>query len=159
MQKEKKDDDDEIQKHASEKEEDDEEEQRQERRTFPIQNLPEGVIAHVFSFLPALSVVNCMLSSKQMYRAAMSDGTCWKKQCEKLANIESLVDLREKARRDIFRNSEKDEEKVKESGEYYRKVFIEMQKYPLMRYRFLKTIPTLGLNVQELSREEVEKNR
>ena len=89
----------------------------------------------------------------------MSDGTCWKKQCEKLANIESLVDLREKARRDIFRNSEKDEEKVKESGEYYRKVFIEMQKYPLMRYRFLKTIPTLGLNVQELSREEVEKNR
>ena len=71
------DDDDEIQKHASEEEDDEEEqEERQERRTFPIQNLPEGVIAHVFSFLPALSVVNCMLSSKQMYRAAMSDGTC-----------------------------------------------------------------------------------
>ena len=76
----------------------------------------------------------------------MSDGTCWKRQCEKLANIESLDDLRAKARRDIFMNSAKDEEKVKESGEYYRKVFIEMQKNPLMRYRFLKMIPTLGLN-------------
>ena len=93
MQKEKKDDDDdddddEIQKHASEKEEDDEEEQRQERRTFPIQNLPEGVIAHVFSFLPRSPWSTACSSSKQMYRAAMSDGTCWKKQCEKLANIE-----------------------------------------------------------------------
>ena len=124
---------------------------------FRSKTYRKSVIAHVFSFLPALSVVNCMLSSKRMYRAAMSDGTCWKKQAKNSQNIESLVDLREKARRDIFRNSEKDEEKVKESGEYYRKVFIEMQKYPLMRYRFLKAIPTLGLNVQELSREEVEK--
>lgn len=123
-----------------------------EKNTFAIQNLPEGAIAHIFSLLPALSVINCMLTSKQLYRAAVSDGTCWKRQCEKLANIESLDDLRAKARRDIFMNSAKDEEKVKESGEYYRKVFIEMQKNPLMRYRFLKMIPTLGLNVRELRR-------
>ena len=113
-----------------------------EKNKFAIQNLPEGAIAHIFSLLPALSVINCMLTSKQLYRAAVSDGTCWKRQCEKLANIESLDDLRAKARRDIFMNSAKDEEKVKESGEYYRKVFIEMQKNPLMRYRFLKMIPT-----------------
>jgi len=131
---------------------DDDDDGDDEKNTFAIQNLPEGAIAHIFSLLPALSVINCMLTSKQLYRAAVSDGTCWKRQCEKLANIESLDDLRAKARRDIFMNSAKDEEKVKESGEYYRKVFIEMQKNPLMRYRFLKMIPTLGLNVRELRR-------
>ena len=112
---------------------DDDDDGDDEKNTFAIQNLPEGAIAHIFSLLPALSVMNCMLTSKQLYRAAVSDGTCWKRQCEKLANIESLDDLRAKARRDIFMNSAKDEEKVKESGEYYRKVFIEMQKNPLMR--------------------------
>ena len=47
-----------------------------EKNKFAIQNLPEGCIAHIFSLLPALSVINCMLTSKQLYRAAVSDGTC-----------------------------------------------------------------------------------
>jgi len=144
-------------KHEEEEEEEEEDMERNDyennnnnNKTTTIQSLPEGALAHIFSLLPAISVVHCMLTSKQFNRAALSDGTCWKRQCKKLANVKNLDELRKRARRDVFMNSEKVEKNAKNLGQYYRKVFIEMQKNPLMRYRFLKTIPTLGLNVQEL---------
>jgi serine/threonine protein kinase len=119
-----------------------EEEEGEGEDVFALEQLPETIMSHVFSFLPSTTVVNLMLTSKACKRAALS-GLVFKSLCEKLAMVDDLQGLTEKAKREFGLT------KKEEKGDYYRKVFIEMQKNPLMRYRFIRTIPTLGLNVEE----------
>ena len=108
-------------------------------RMDAVEKLPEGTLAHVFSFLPARDVTTCMMCSKTFYNAAMS-GTVWKKLCERLA-LDSLEEINVRAL-ELGVSEEED------GPEYWRRAFIALQKNPLLRYRFLRTIPTLGLNVQ-----------
>ena len=110
------------------------------------EKLPEGVLAHVFSFLHAKDVVSCMQCSKTFHKAAMSGTPVWKSLCERLA-LDSLEEISVRAM-ELGVNENED------GPEYWRRAFIVLQRNPLLRYRFLRTIPTLGLNVQTHERNE-----